>query len=354
MYLPLEMCKSADIRLIPDCNSWKKTLLRAADEAGDVLSFLWDENSQVLSPDYSGPYKYLNDMLLTKRKSLYSVMGLNDYERIIRDKEQDRAAAKESLSMFLMLDMWSKHKEVYRFDAELELALTDSESVRLPIKVLNRLPFSTFYIEFASDGIYSSNFHGGFVTVVKNDNGYTIVTQRVKPDAQCMFGFCNLVVEKDCEDATFVFDKPSVKAEMLDRNKDWSEFSFFVLNALLYLCAENGEVKESAVTKSTYHPGTTVKNKYSEVRQWECGFRYGETIRMNQKSASQNEESKEKAAETLSSEKQRRRPCVHTRRAHWQHYWVGKGRQELVLRWIPPTIVGGEKIETAVIHKVKE
>lgn len=42
----------------------------------------------------------------------------------------------------------------------------------------------------------------------------------------------------------------------------------------------------------------------------------------------------------------------HTRKAHWHHYWVGKGRKELVLRWIAPTVVGtGECVAT--IHRVR-
>lgn len=351
MYLPLEMCKNLDVRLIPDENSWKTTLLRASNEAGEVLSFLWAKDTQVLSPDYTGKFKYLNDMLLSKRKSLYNVMGINDYERLIKDKEQDRASAQESLSMFLMLDRWSKHKEVYRFDAELELALTDTEDVRLPIKVLDKLPFSTFYIEFAKNGIYSSNFHGAFVTIVKNGSGYTLVTQRVKANAQCMFGACQMIPESGSEDAVFVFDKKTTETIEIDRNKDWKEFSFFLLNALLYLCAENGEVRESTETKYTYHPSSTVKNKYAEVRKWECGLRYGENIRLSKKATVQ-EKDKSDTQNILTAEKQRHLPCVHTRRAHWHHYWVGKGRSELVLRWIAPTIVGGDKVETAVIHNV--
>ena len=44
---------------------------------------------------------------------------------------------------------------------------------------------------------------------------------------------------------------------------------------------------------------------------------------------------------------------AHVRRAHWHHYWTGKGRTELVLRWIAPTPIGyGERLAT--IHKVSD
>ena len=352
MYLPLDLCKQMDIRLIPDSNSWKKVLLRAASEAEDVLAFLWDPECPVLSKDYSGQFQYINNALIAKRKTIYSAMGIDDYEKVVKDKEQDKAFSQESISLFMMTDLWSRHKEVYRFDAELELALTDSEKIELPIRVLDRMPYNTFYIEFAEDGIFSRNFHGAFVSVVKNGTGYTIVAQRLKSDHKSMFGSCCLVPSENCKDAVFVFDRNSATSSNIDRNKDWNEFAFFLINALLYLCALNSEINENDGTKSTYRPTGKIKNKYSEVRKWDCGFRYGETVRLQQKSIKKESENQE--IKKISETKERHLPCVHTRKAHWHHYWTGKGRTELILKWIAPTVVGGSKVDVAVIHKMKE
>lgn len=41
------------------------------------------------------------------------------------------------------------------------------------------------------------------------------------------------------------------------------------------------------------------------------------------------------------------------RRAHWHHYWVGKGRTELILKWIEPVFVGSGEV-SAVKHRVEQ
>lgn len=45
----------------------------------------------------------------------------------------------------------------------------------------------------------------------------------------------------------------------------------------------------------------------------------------------------------------------HVRRAHWHHYWVGKGRTTLEVRWIEPVLVlpGDKKeVDLATVRKV--
>lgn len=349
MYVPLELSKKMDIRLIPDRNPWKPVLMRAADEAEDVLSFLWEQDGKVLQADYRGDMQYLNEALLAKRKILYHAIGIEDYEEYIKNTAQDVAASKECISLFMMVNRWSRHKEVYKFDAELELALADAENIKLPIRILDRLPFDTFYIEFARDGIFSKNFHGAFISAVKKDAGYIIVIQRVQNDLKSMFGSCSLVPVGNKKNAIFIFDRTTTGCTQNERNTDWKEFSFFLINALLYMCASNSEITENEETKVTYRPTERVKNKYSEVRKWDCGYRYGASIRKIK-----GGKTKEDRVSARRQTAERHIPCIHTRRAHWHHYWTGKGRTELELRWIAPVVVGGERVTTAVIHKVEQ
>lgn len=121
-----------------------------------------------------------------------------------------------------------------------------------------------------------------------------------------------------------------------------------MLNALLYLCSENAEIRENAVTKNTYRPSNRVRNKFSEIRKMDCGFVYGSEVRKHRKV--HEEQQKERKSRETTPIRHAMRP--HTRKAHWHHYWVGKGRKELVLRWIAPTVVGtGECVAT--IHRVR-
>lgn len=343
MYIPLYMAQMADLDHQPFTNKWTETIKKALQDNDDVMSFIWFD-TDFMNPEYTGKYKYVNDILLSDKSKIYKAMTGN--EKIPSDKEQDRALSAELFSTYLMPNKWAKNKQVYRFDPELEFSLADSEEIKLPIRVLDRLPYYTFYIQFADEGIFAKNFHGAFINIVKHDPGYILFIERIKEDGRAMFGKVALVPQE--ADGTFFFDKRSMNADKsAERNNDWQEFGFFLLNAILYLCAENAEIQESQITKSTYKPRSEIKNKFSEIRQWECGFRYGAAVRKKRK---------EQNTETAKiSVKVRRSLPAHTRRAHWHHYWTGpkNGERKLVLHWIAPTFVSGTKNDVAVIHVKK-
>ena len=348
MYTPLYFCQMLDLRNLPYQNKWADTFNRALLENDDIMQFVWYD-TDFMNPEYTGKYKYINDMLMQDRAYMYKAFT-NDGE-IPSDPDEDKALAAELFSSYLMPNEWAVNKQVYKFDAELELSLADTEEIHLPIRILDRLPYQTFYIEFAEDGIFRNHFHGAFVKIVKNGDGYLVYIERVKEDGRAMFGNLPLVPPSS-EDGVFFFDKYSFPSEDFDRNKDWKEFGFFLLNALLYLCAENAEIRESQITKNTYKPRKEIKNKFSEVRQWECGYRYGAAIRkkyISKPTNADNEHDNKKGVEV----KAKRSLPAHTRRAHWHHFWTGprNGERKLILRWVAPTFVSGTECNVAVVHK---
>lgn len=352
MYLPLEYAKKVDIELIPYAVGWRQTIQKFFEQYFDDLPELW-LSEDILNKKYKGPIQFVNDQLIQNRRSLYSaVTGKAD---IPSDSNQDIALAREVLSIFLVMNKWLKDKEVYCFDAKLEEALADSEEIKLPIRVLDRLPYRNFFIEFAKDGIFASNFMGAYIQVIPYKTGYFILFQRIKETGESMFGSVCLAPEDD-SDATFIFLKGNVTAEnQCDRNRDWQKFGLFALNSILYLCAANAEISENPVTKNTYRPTKTVRNKFSEVRKWDCGYRFGSEVRKMT-----NINSKENKAEEpdLCGERDsqiHRSPVAHTRRAHWHHYWTGprKGERQLILKWIAPTYVCGQT-KVAIIHKCQK
>lgn len=350
MYTPVKLCQLMDVYQHPYDNKWTRAIKQTLQKNDSVMSFVWHD-TEFLNPEYKGEYKYINDILLQHRSYMYRAMTGDP--TIPKDPKEDRDMAAEIFSTYLMPNKWAQNKQVYKFDSELELSLADSEDIKIPVRVLDRLPYQTFYIEFAEDGIFRSNFHGAFINIVPERNGYLVYIERVREDLMVMFGTLSLV-PNDEDNGTFIFLRENVTPEkVLDRNKDWPEFSFFMLNALLYLCADNAEIRESPVTKSTYHPGKTVKNKFSEVRQWDCGCRFGTEIRRRKLSDSPKQEENSQK-ETTNNTVIRRTPAAHTRRAHWHHYWTGpmNGERTLILHWIAPTYVSGQKSDSAVIHKV--
>lgn len=350
-YIPLELARQMNIRKFPYNNVWTRTIDQMSADINDALEFLWFD-TDLLDPEYKGKYEFVNNLLLEKRSEMYKMM--TGSSKIPKNPEEDRGLSAELFSSWLTPSKWAENKQVYKFDAELEMSLADSEEIHLPVRILDRLPYHTFYLEFAPDGIFRNNFHGAFVHIVQKETGYLVYIERVKEDGRVMFGSLPLVAE-DNQDATFLFSKEHFLCdESCERNIDWREFGFFLINALLYLCADNAEVQESAVTKSTYKPRKEIKNKFSEVRQWECGYRYGAEIRrkkMNRK----KEEGVDKAAASTTSLRIRRSLPAHTRRAHWHHYWTGPrtGERKLILHWIAPVFVSGTECGVAVVHNVQ-
>lgn len=101
----------------------------------------------------------------------------------------------------------------------------------------------------------------------------------------------------------------------------------------MYLSSKEADVIESSETIKTYKPSSLVKNKYSEVRKWNVGCRYGEKIRSYQKNKIQQYENSE-------SSQNGKRP--HIRKAHWERYHVGEGRKDIITKWKEPVFVNGD------------
>lgn len=216
MYTPLYFAKIMDLNSQSYNNKWTRVIKQTLLNIDDVLLFIWYD-TDFMNPSYEGKFKYINDILLSGRSQMYKMMTGND--EIPEDPEEDRALAAELFSSYLMPNKWAANKQVYKFDSELELALADSEEIKLPVRILDRLPYQTFYLEFAEDDIFRKNFHGAFINIVRKENGYLLYTERVKEDGRVMFGKAALV-PNDNEDGIFIFDKNDFSCDESDRNVD--------------------------------------------------------------------------------------------------------------------------------------
>lgn len=352
IYTPLRYAQLMDASTLPDIG-FTGIIRRLISESDDVMKFLWYDTN-FMNPDYTGPYRYINEYLFKYRSELYKILTGN--ATIPKSKDRDRNLAADIFSTHYIVTAWARSKQVYKFDAELELSLTSTEEVELPVRILDRLPYHTFYVDFADEGIFKSNYHGAFLHIVPEQAGYLVFVMIVKDDGHSRSSKMALVPGDD-PDGTFFFSKENfADTDCINCDLDWTTFVLFIVNALLYLCANNSEVEESILTKQTYRPSKTIKNRFSEVRQWECGYRYGAAVRKSKAngkgSLQNNNETVPQDARKIHS---RRTVIEHVRRAHWHHYWTGKRDEErkLILHWIPPTIVRGQKCDAAVIHKVE-
>ena len=113
----------------------------------------------------------------------------------------------------------------------------------------------------------------------------------------------------------------------------------------MYLSSKEADIIESPDTVNTYKPSAVLKNKYSEVRKWDVGCRYGEKIRSFEKNKMQ-----QFRAEGEDNQKSKR---PHIRKAQWERYHIGKGRKDIITKWKEPVFVNGDYNDiTTNIHVV--
>lgn len=353
-YPPLEFVKTASADNMPDTYTQKKVLLTLKNQELEAIQFL-NEKKDFLNPNYEGPFEDLNNWLLKRRFDVYKNMY---YEPVLfqSGSTEDRVAAADCVMPFLVAGLWEKSKQVYKFDEVLEESLSDIDEIRVPVKILDRIPYRSLYIEFNEKGEFRKKYHGAFINIFPYENGYGISTLRLRDDLAATTQFLNLSSKKGAkEDAEFVIDKNTqFGSGTYETSKEHRSFIMFLLNSILYLCAQNAEIRESSITRQTYKPSKTIKNKFSEVQIRECGYVFGSMVRSEKAKAAHSEDKSDGAVDVRNTgSKTARKPMrAHMRKAHWHHYRTGKGRNDLILHWIAPTPVGyGENLAT--IHKVE-
>lgn len=272
------------------------------------------------------------------------------YHDILTTDKKRKDMFENFLDRFVCLKAWESCKQVYKFqkdffDILVETEVDEVSSNDWTRNVLQRLPYDTFYIDTEEcilpltlkdeDGITKThNIKGIFIHVEKKENYNNILMY-----------FC--IDKSKGVSSSFVLYKDTIydAKESISDCGAVMQLHVKMLNCLLYLCANNRELDESPITKNTYRPTSHIRNKFSEIRQWEVGVRIGNTIGIQNKK-DDNEQKKRKTSPSRHS------PRPHMRKGHWKLYHVGKGRNEIKMNWLLPTYVGGNKSLPAVVHKV--
>lgn len=345
MYQPLQFC--INFELPKDSPNQFVAACRDIIEAGwtDSLLHFMNSKSGFMTPTYNGQYKKFNDMCLKYRKDILSSLGKFSEEEIHKCLWNNLSLRKATMSdiclPYFVMDKWSKCKQVYCYDPEMELTLADTEEIQFDPAVFDRMPFKTIYIEFSPEGIFTSHYHGVFVHIARIVDGCHIFVIRMKHNLAYHTG--DMICHDEFEIGNIIINRNTDCIAEGEIVEDWAEFCMFVINALLYLCAVNNEITENPDTAKTYRPSVNVRNKYSEIRKWDVGVRYGNAVRQKKSKVSMKATNVSRTGYSLKP---------HMRRAHWHHYRVGKGRKDIILKWVEPIFVGSGTLP-AVKHKVE-
>ena len=220
--------------------------------------------------------------------------------------------------------------------------------------MIKHIPFGTFYLDFSKNSLFE--YEGFFVQVKVYDTGAIRIVSLPTEN-----NYSNIPVGAIEQYITAYADAFWINPEMFhvesgicyfdfDLCKDliwtvdsyrtqWfigglSNYRLFLLQFLMYLSSKEPDIIESPDTIRTYKPSMTLKNKYSEIRKWDVGCRYGEKIRCFNKNKMQQ------FGNNGENNQISKRP--HIRKAHWERYHVGEGRKDIITKWKEPVFINGD------------
>lgn len=264
---------------------------------------------------------------------------------------------KEALTAWIMyfscistILLWGETKQIYSIDDDFIEALMQTENIKIPVDIENIIPYKNICINLDHNTVFP-DIDCIFISVFKPND-------EIGLQSKCNIGitlhylnhnFSSYILKlSEVKDGFYV---KKLIANQTNNQKD----ILFVTQFLLYLCAANKDVQENDVTKKTYKPNKNknLKIKFSDIKQWDVGYRIGNTIRLNSKVKNDSlHANTENQVDVTDKTIIKHSMSPHVRRAHWHHYWVGKGRTELVLKWIGISFVGGKDV-VPTLHRVK-
>lgn len=289
-----------------------------------------------------------------------SVYFNTGYSRYCRDNGKE-----ELMHLAYTLRKWRQCKQIFEFDSELcdILFASDKINEEVPIEVINRLLYDCFYVKLPDHFIRITPFesdlgmeHGRF----DNIDGFFYYVEGISVIIVLLFSTGH--------SSSFSFDiyEGASLKECVDKywkaSSDAYKLISFVIQCVLYLCADNADIRENPIQKEIYKPPASnkpkeIKDKYSELRKWDVGFRYGSAIKkvkQQEKLKNQSEEQSDTPSEHHKGSNARKR--THVRRGHYHHFWRGSkqdGTRELVLKWLSPVVINAEFENIVTIRKVK-
>ena len=316
----------------------------------------------------------------------------DEYKRIMAQAISIGDVTAEIRDEFLFpmyLNKWTRNKQVYKPDIDFVNALMDTEikheddqgneieepGVFISRDAINHLPSDIIYIDLEDSKDVFGKVKGIFVAVGRDwPNGMTadifILADSEKEediaDGHNIYYFSHYVGGVYNQDglldmslSKMGLDGVGYTGQEIDLKEgdapvDRSRACIFAMQMLTYIASKEPDILESPLTQGTYKkPPKKYKprNDFSEVQVWEVGVKFGAALRLAQKERNTEEGTVRKSFSS------RRAPLPYYRRAHWQRYWVGKGRTTCVVKWIEPVFVrgnsGAKPDQTDVkIHKV--
>lgn len=333
------------------------------EEASDTIDeFIhYGMSDAFLNRDHKGKYKKLNDILINDVLHM-----MNNIPNMFEGDNINIIAECQDIFLFpLFLDKWIRNKQVYKPDKDFTNALLSTDKCEFTKDMIEHLPCNNIYIDMLDCEMFKP-IDGFFLNVESYDDMVQVaiyLLQKNKEDvvffsyyAHAMYddnGIARIDVDKmvnsDIDRNIDFYMMPILNntLENTDYKLNRAHMSIFGLLLIAYLSSKEPQIEENKITKQTYRKPSstsTVKNKFSEIQMWDVGVTYGNSYRNTMKQLNSGNK-----GFMVSN---RKSPIPHFRRAHWQRYWVGKGRTKCVNKWIGPEFINGSMAKDININKI--
>lgn len=303
------------------------------------------------------------------------------YSKYLSNKGINKSsdALKDYMEHAWVAASWFKYKKIYRFDTSFVDYLQDTDVGPVYAELLKRLPYNSFYISFPKRDMINpwpvvpddiNELEGMFVRIKIVDDLIRVgmvfqKTGKNITDYKDKCAACHITTIKDGStlkgslDWTLLPEERQKAMEAVGIKEAyayWYPLYCIAINACQYLCASNAEIQDVKVKKKNRPTVMTMNGpKPVNVQVSDVGFKIGR--RFEEMYGVKDDSETDISVDTISGVHRRgykMRP--HVRRAHWHHYWTGKGRTDLEVRWVEPVFVMsdlGKEPEIAVIHDAK-
>ena len=264
------------------------------------------------------------------------------------------------------LPNWLSTKQIYSIDKEFMNALAFTENLEISKDMIEHLPYDHFYLDLSEGGYF---YKGAFIDLFKSDKEVKVAItlcayQNKKPiliGCEWRFKYKEELLDlnfkiNDSEITSYYKNLYTKKIDKINNKEyvlsDEQEMDRKIINSICfqticYLVSQEPDIYPAPLTHGSSKKGKKyIKSSlYNDINIDEVGVRFGNAFRKE----CERREMSEKDEQLIDGPTRKITP--HLRRAHWSHYWVGKGRKQCVVRWIQPTFVVGIP-KDAVIHKV--
>ncbi len=380
-YLPLYWCRNMRRQLRDSING--------DISAEELFSFVSDVTGYAKRENSSSALKVMYEF----GEKYPDFADMMDSIAVMPDKKQSAYMWSEILKDFDSIAnilMWAENKQCFQFDADFIEELIRTDDLSLNKNAWDFLPFQSFYVDISANKKLCEEIVGDgiFVTVEKVPTEYewTVPEEGLlreewyvhlcKVNRNYFFhdlmAFPNATIECDypeekakVEVHDIVYDEnrvTGVETRNIIVNKKM--YQVLVTQILNYLSSTEPDICENEQTKVTYKPKpkntnkSRTEDKFSEIRKWDVGIRFGTAVRkwrLSEKAMPDSSDTEDTGETTDRKQRKNYRVRPHTRKAHWSHYWYGSGDNKVRRpKWIAATFVnvGNNQEKTpVVIHK---